>query len=144
MKKVKYGDTVKVHYKATLGDGTILTNTRKTEQPLQFTLGAGHVIRDIEKVVLGMNPGESKIATVSGTSIFGPYRKDNIMEVDRNMVDDFRVEIGRRIKIPGQRFSVKILDVSDSKITVDANHPLAEKDLLFDVELIEIVSWVSK
>jgi peptidylprolyl isomerase len=132
MSKAKYGDTVIVHYTAKLGDGTVLTTTAN-DQPLKFTLGAGHVIEDVEKTVVGMNPGESKITTVRGEKLFGPYRKEKIIEIDRVNVDNLKLEIGKRIKIPSQRFSVKVLDFSNSKVTVDTNHPLSDKNLIFSV-----------
>ena len=138
MTKAKYGDTVMVHYMAKLGDGTVLTTTAN-DQPLKFTLGAGHIIEDVEKTLVGMNPGESKITTVQGEKLFGQYRKENIIEIDRRNVDSPSLEIGQRIRVPGQRFSAKVLDFSDSKVTVDANHPLADKNLIFSIKLVGIV-----
>jgi peptidylprolyl isomerase len=138
MSKAKYGDTVVVHYTAKLGDGTVLTAT-ENGQPLKFTLGAGHIIEDIEKTVVGMNPGEAKIATVRGEKLFGPHREGKIIEIDRKNLDNFKLEIGKRIKVPGQRFSVKVLNFSNSKVMVDANHPLSEKNLIFAIKLVGIV-----
>ena len=138
MSKANYGDTVIVHYTAKLGDGTVLTTTAN-DQPLKFTLGAGHILEDVEKTVVGMNPGEAKSATVPGERLFGPYRKERIIEIDRVSVDTPKLEIGKRIKVPGQRFSVKILDFSDSKVMVDANHPLSDRNLIFSIKLVGIV-----
>ena len=138
MSKAKYGDTVKVHYSAKLDDGTVLT-TIENDQPLQFTLGAGHVIDDFEETVIGLNPGESKTTKVQGEKLFGQYQNDKIIEMDRSKLDNPMLEIGKRIKVPGQRFSVKILDFSDSKVMVDANHPLSDKDLIFSIKLVGIV-----
>ena len=86
-----------------------------------------------------MNPGESKITTVQGEKLFGQYRKEKIIEIDRCNVDNSKLEIGQRIKVPGQRFSVKVLDCSDSKVMIDANHPLADKNLIFSIKLVDIV-----
>jgi len=138
MSKANYGDTVIVHYTAKLGDGTVLTTTAN-DQPLKFTLGAGHILEDVEKTVVGMNPGEAKSAAVPGERLFGPYRKERIIEIDRVSVDTPKLEIGKRIKVPGQRFSVKILDFSDSKVMVDANHPLSDRNLIFSIKLVGIV-----
>lgn len=138
MSKANYGDTVLVHYTTKLGDGTILATTAD-DQPLKFTLGAGHVIEDVEKTVIGMNPGESKITTVQGEKLFGQYREEKIIEIDRSKVDNPKLEIGKRIRVPGQRFSVKVLDISDSKVMVDANHPLADENLIFSIKLVGIV-----
>jgi len=138
MSKAKYGNTVVVHYTAKLGDGTILTSTAN-DQPLKFTLGAGHIIEDIEKSIVGMNPGESKITTLLGEKVFGEYRKEKIIEIDRRNMDNSKLEVGQRIKVPGQRFSVKVLDISDSKVMVDANHPLADRNLIFAIKLVDIM-----
>ena len=136
--KANYGDTVLFHYTAKLGNGTVLASTAN-DQPLKVTLGAGHIIEDIEKTVVGMNSGEVSIANVSGEKLFGPYRHEKIIEIDRRDSDDMPLEIGKRIKVPGQRFSVKVLDYNDSKVMVDANHPLANENLIFSVELVDIV-----
>jgi peptidylprolyl isomerase len=138
MTKAKYGNKVKVHYSAKLDDGTLLASTFKDE-PLQFTLGAGHVLKDIEQTVIGMNVGEAKATTISGEKMFGPYRTNNIVEVERSKLTNFTLQIGRRIKIPGQRFSLKVLDISESKVLLDANHPLSEKDLFFDIQLLAVL-----
>ena len=138
MSNAKYGDTVEVHYTAKLGNGTVLTATAN-DQPLKFTLGAGHVIEDFEKTVVGMNPGESKITTVQGEKLFGHHRKEKIIEIDRQNVDNFKLEIGKRIRIPGQRFSVKVVGFSDSRVRVDLHHPLSDRNLIFAIKLVGIV-----
>ena len=138
MSQAQYGDTVKVHYTATLDDGNVLTSTAK-DQPLEFTLGREHVIEDFEKTVLGMNLGETKSTKVRGGKLFGEYQEDNIVEIDRVNLDSAQLEIGKRIKIPGQRFTVKVLDFSESKVLVDANHPLADRKLIFSIHLVDIV-----
>lgn len=138
MSKAKYGDTVIVHYMAKLADGTVLTAPSRGQR-LKFTLGAGEAIEDLEKTVVGMEPGEARLTTVRGEKLFGQHRKQKIIEIDRQKVDDFKLEVGKRIRIPGQRFSVKVLDFNDSKVTVDANHPLADRSLIFSIQLVDIV-----
>lgn len=138
MSRANYGDTVLFHYTARLGNGIVLASTAN-DQPLTVALGAGHIIEDIEKTVVGMNPGEVNMAHVSGEKLFGPYRNEKIIEIDRRNADDMQLEIGKRIKVPGQRFSVKVLDYNNSKVMVDANHPLANENLIFSVELVDIV-----
>ena len=137
MTKAKYGNKVKVHYSAKLGDGTVLASTSK-DRPLEFTLGEGHVIKDIEQTVVGMNVGEDKATTISGEKMFGPCRADNIIEVERSKLTDYSLQIGRRIKIPGQRFSLKVIDISESKVVLDANHPLSERELFFSIHLLAV------
>ena len=138
MAKAKYGDRVLVHYVAKLGDGTVLTNTAE-DQPLRFTLGSGSVIEDFEETVVGMNPGEFKITTVRGEKLFGERQKEKIIEVNRHNVHNVMLKVGKRIRVPGQRFSVKVLDFNDTKVTVDANHPLSDKSLIFAIKLVGIV-----
>ena len=136
MSKAKYGDTVIVHYTAKLGDGTVLITTANG-QPLKFTLGAGHVIEDFERTLVGMKLGETRITTVRGEKLFGQQEK--IIEINRQELDDSELEVGKRIRVPGQRFSVKVLDFNESKVTVNANHPLSDRSLFFSIKLIGIV-----
>jgi peptidylprolyl isomerase len=138
MIQAKYGNKVKVHYSAKLRDGTLLTSTFK-DKPLEFTIGAGHVIEDIEQTVVGMNVGEAKVTTIPGEKMFGPYRTNNIIEVERKKLSNYSLQIGKRIKIPGQRFSLKVVDISESKVILDANHPLSEKELFFDIQLLAVL-----
>jgi peptidylprolyl isomerase len=136
--QAKHGDTVKVHYTAKIKGGTMLKSTLK-ENPLQFTIGKNQVIKDFEKTVLDMNKGDSKVTTIAGNKIFGPYRKENIIEVDRDKLPKEKFEVGQRIKIPDKQISVKILDYSESKITIDTNHPLSEESLIFTIHLEEVI-----
>lgn len=138
MTKAQYGNKVKIHYSAKLGDGTVLASTSKDE-PLEFTLGAGHVIKDIEQTVIGMNVGEAKATIISGEKMFGPYRPNNIIEIERSKLLNYALQLGRRIKIPGQRFSLKVVDFSESKVLLDANHPLSERELFFDIQLLAVL-----
>jgi peptidylprolyl isomerase len=138
MAKAKYGNTVKLHYTASLGDGTVLSSTLGRE-PLQFTIGADHVIRDFEDAVIGMNEGEAKSAKIPGERMFGPCCMNNLVEMDRSRLEDCSLRIGRRIRIPGRRFSVKIVDVSNSKVILDTNHPLSGKNLFFYILLLAVV-----
>lgn len=138
MAQANYGHTVRVHYTAKLNDGTLLSSTFQGE-PLQFTIGADHVIRDFEQAIIGMNVGEAKNTTISGERMFGPYRENNIIEVDRENVPYGSLKIGRRVKIPGQRFSARVVRFSDAKVVLDTNHPLCGKDLLFDIYLLAIL-----
>jgi peptidylprolyl isomerase len=138
MAKAKYGNTVKLHYTASLGDGTVLSTTLGGE-PLQFTLGADHVIRDLEDAVVGMDEGEAKNTKIPGERMFGPYRMNNLIEMDRSRLPHCSLRIGRRIRIPGHRFSVKVVDVSKSKVVLDTNHPLSDKNLCFYILLLAIL-----
>ena len=142
MAQAKAGDTVKVHYTGKLDDGSVF-DTSDDREPLQFTIGEGQLISDFEQAVVGMNPGESKTVQISSDKAYGPHREEMVMEVDRSeFPEDLEPKVDQRLQVSqsdGQTFPVTVTDVSESKITLDANHPLAGKDLTFDVQLSEIV-----
>jgi peptidylprolyl isomerase len=138
MAEATYGNTVKIHYTASLGDGTVLSTTLGGE-PLQFTIGADYVIRDFEEAVIGMKEGDAKNTAIPGERMFGPYRSNNLIEIDRSQLQDRSLKVGRRIRIPGRRVSVKVVNVSRSKVILDANHPLSDKKLFFDILLVAIL-----
>jgi peptidylprolyl isomerase len=142
MAGAKYGDTVRVHYTGKLDDGTVFDSSTG-RNPLQFTLGEGRIIPGFEKAVVGMNPGESKTVKVPADQAYGPYRKEMVVVVDRDQIPaDLKPKVGQELQIrqaDGQIIKVTVTDVSISSVTLDANHPLAGKDLTFDIQLLEIV-----
>ena len=146
MSQVKYGDTVKVHYTGTLDDGTVF-DTSIGGDPVKFTIGEGTVIPGFEEAVLGMGPGESKVATIASGRAYGPYRDEMIVDIDRTLLPtDLEPEVGQHLQIfqeSDQSAIVTVLDVSDSAVTIDANHPLAGHDLTFEIKLVEIQSEVA-
>jgi peptidylprolyl isomerase len=141
MAQAKTGDTVKVHYTGKLDDGTVF-DTSADREPLQFTVGEGQLIRDFEQAVVGMNPGESKTIQIPAENAYGPHHEEMIMVVDRSeFPEDLEPKVDQMLQVrqqDGQTFAVKVTDVSESKVTLDANHPLAGKDLTFDIQLSEI------
>jgi len=142
MAQAKPGDTVKVHYTGKLEDGTVF-DTSADRDPLQFTIGEGQIIPGFEQAVVGMNPGESKTIKVLTNDAYGPHREDMVLVVDRNQLPvDLIPEVGQQLQSrqqDGQIIVVTVIAVSESTVTVDANHPLAGKDLTFDIQLVEIV-----
>ena len=142
MAQVKHGDTVRVHYTLTLEDGKIVDSSTNRE-PLQFTIGEGQVIPGFEQAVIGMNTGESKTANVPADKAFGPRHEELVLKLDRTQLsEDFKPKVGQQAQIrqaDGQTTAVTVTDVSESSVTLDANHPLAGKDLTFDIQLQEIV-----
>jgi peptidylprolyl isomerase len=142
MVQAKKGDTVKVHYTAKLEDDRVFSSSGNRD-PFQFTIGERNTIPGFERAVIGMSPGESKTERVPADQGFGPYREELVVEVDRqNVPPDVRLELGKRFQIPdqnGQITHVSVTNVSESKVTFDANHPLARDDLIFDIELLEIL-----
>lgn len=143
MAQAENGSTVKVHYTGRLDDDSVFDTSRQREEPLEFTLGEGQVIPGFEKAVQGMEPGQSKTVHIESEQAYGPYRDDMVLEVDRNQLpEEVDPEVGQRLQLRqqnGEIVNVTLTEISDSEVTLDANHPLAGKDLDFDIELVEIV-----
>ena len=141
MAQAKHGDTVKVHYTGKLEDGTVFDSSENRE-PLEFTIGEGRVIPGFERAVVGMSPGESKTEKVPADQAFGPYREELVLEIDRQQIPaDVEPKVGQRLKLPkvnGRTTELLVTGISESKVTVDTNHPLARNDLIFDIQLLEI------
>ena len=135
-------DTVRVHYTGRLEDGTVFDSSLQRE-PLEFTLGEGQVIPGFETGVMGMAPGESKTIEIDAENAYGPYRDDMLLAVDRGQFpENIEPAVGQRLQIrqpDGETMLVTVSEVGDSQVTLDANHPLAGKSLIFDVQLVEIV-----
>ncbi len=141
MAQAKMGDTVKVHYTGRLKDGTVFDSS-VGDEPLEFTLGSGDLIDGFESAVVGMAPGETKTETIPSDKAYGPHYAEMIIEVERaRMPQDMEPEVGQQLEIQqenGQVFHVVITEMNDDTITLDANHPLAGEDLVFEIELLEI------
>jgi peptidylprolyl isomerase len=142
MTKAKNGDTVKVHYTGKLEDGTVFDSSESRE-PLKFTIGKGNVIPGFEEAVVGMSPGDSKTEKVLADQGFGPYREELVVDIDRGRIPaGVEPEVGKPLQIQqrdGQTTQVMVTGVTESKVTLDANHPLARNDLVFDIQLLEIL-----
>ncbi len=141
MAKVKNGDLVKVHYTGKLEDGTVF-DTSDENKPLEFTIGEGKVIAGFEAAVIGMEPGESKTVQITAEQAYGPHQEKMVIVVDRkNVPDNIDPKIDQVLQIrnnDGTTFNVRVTDVSEKSLTLDANHPLAGKDLTFDILIAEI------
>ncbi len=142
MTQAKHGDAVRLHYTGRLKDGTIFDTTANRE-PAQFEIGAGQAIAGLEQAVVGMGPGESKTARIPADKAFGPYREDQVIVVSRDRLPDhLKLRVGQQLQIPqtGNRppVTVRVTQVSESNVTLDANHPLAGEDLTFDIHLVDI------
>ena len=142
MVQAKNGDTVKVHYTGRLQDGTVFDSSADRD-PLQFTVGERQVIPGVEDSVIGMNPGESKTIEVASDKADGPYRDEMTITLERNQFPEhLNLQTNQQVQLvreDGQAFIVRVTEISDSTVTLDANHPLAGQDLTFDIQLIEIV-----
>lgn len=141
MTQAKQGDTVQIHYTGKLQDGTVF-DTSVEREPLSFSLGEGQVIPGFESAVVGMSPGETKTATIASDEAYGPRRSEMVLVVEREKIpDEIPLDLGQRLQLQGpqgQALPVVVTDVSDSEVTLDANHPLAGEDLTFDIELVSI------
>ena len=135
------GDTVRVHYTGTLEDGTTF-DTSVGREPIEFTLGEGKMIPGFEKAVYGLEVGKSKTVTIPAEEAYGPHRDDLVIVVEREQLPaklDPKVDQQLQMQqTDGRTATVIVTDVSETTITVDANHPLAGKDLTFEIELVEI------
>ena len=138
---VQVGDAVKIHYTGKLDDGAVFDSSEGRD-PLQFIVGDGQVIPGFEEAVIGMQPGESKTVKIPADKAYGPHRKDLLAEVDRSQIQETELEVGQELVLQhpsGNLVRVTVLDISETSVIVDANHPLAGKDLTFEIELVEIL-----
>ena len=142
MVQAKSGDTVKVHYTGRLDDGTKF-HTSIGREPLQFTIGKNQLIPAFEQAIVGMKPGESKTIKIPAQNAFGPYYDDLVRTIKRDQFPpDLEPEVGQKLNashIDGQTITVTVIDVTESSITLDANHPLAGQNLTFEIKLIDIL-----
>lgn len=142
MALAKMNDTVKVHYTGMLKDGTIFDSSIERE-PLEFTIGEGMVIPGFEKGIIGMGIDETKDISVSPEEAYGEYREDMIISFDRkNIPPNIKPEPGMILQLHdphGGVTFVRVLDMDEHTVRLDANHPLAGKELIFKVRLMEIL-----
>lgn len=141
MAEAQQGKTVSVHYTGKLEDDTVFDSSRGGD-PLSFEIGSGQIIPGFEKGVVGMTPGETKTVEVSAEEAYGPYREDQVVEVEREKLpEDIEPEVGQQLQVQqtnGQTAVVTIKEVTPAAVRLDANHPLAGKDLTFEIEVVSI------
>lgn len=141
MAKVKKGDKVKAHYKGTLADGTEFDNSAGGD-PIEFEVGSGSLIPGFESAVVGMECGEKRTFTVPADEAYGPRRDELLLTIPKDEVPpDLDAEVGDSLVLErnDQEIQVTVKNISDTGLTLDANDPLAGKDLVFEVEIVEIV-----
>lgn len=137
--EAKSGNKVRIHYTAKLDDGSVL-QTSTDGGPVEFTLGQGEVLDAFEKAIAGMHPGELKTAKVRAEEAYGPYREDLKLVVDRSMLPT-EPAVGKQYGMQfrdGSFHRATVLEISGSEVTLDANDPLAGKDITYEIELLEI------
>jgi peptidylprolyl isomerase len=142
MAAVKQGDTIRIRYIGRLEDGTVFDSS-EGRPPLEFTVGEGEVIPGLEQGVIDMIHGETKTITITPELGYGPYMKERVFEMDRKkMPGNFNIEVGLRLQMyraDGMPMMVTVVGISENTLTMDCNHPLAGKTLIFDTTLVEIV-----
>lgn len=137
----KKGDTVKVHYTGKLTSGDQFDSSAG-RSPLEFKVGAGQMIPGFDQAIPGMGVGEKKTITISPTDAYGEKNNEAIIEFPKaNIPADMKLEPGMKLQLrneAGQPIPVVVTDVKDETVILDANHELAGKELVFDIELVEI------
>ena len=142
MNQAKKGDKVKVHYHGKLTNGETFDSSSGRE-PLEFEVGSGSVIKGFDEGVAGMQVGEKKTINIPVDEAYGPRSDDMLIEFPKDRLpEDMKLEQGMEVMMSngtGQNIPVVITEIKDDCVILDANHPLAGEDLIFDIELIEIV-----
>lgn len=141
MAQVENGNTVQVHYKGTLTDGTVFDSSEGRD-PLEFKMGEGQIIPGFEKAVMGMEVGGKTDVSIKPEDAYGEKRDDLIIPVPKaDFPDDIRAEKGLKIQMgdnQGNTMIAEIIDITDESIVLDANHMLAGETLNFAIEVVDI------
>ena len=142
MNKAENGHSVKVHYKGTLDDGTVFDSSHERGETLDFELGAGNLVPGFEEGVVGMSAGETKTLKIASTDAYGEHNPEAIIKVPKSSFPEgFDFIVGNFVQGEnqlGQPIRAIISSVNDEEVLLDHNHPLAGKNLTFEVELVEI------
>ncbi len=142
MAQAKAGDKISVHYTGKLTDGTLFDSSAERE-PLEFEIGSGMVIKGFDEGVTGMIVGEKKTVHIPAAEAYGDMNPEHMAVFNKAEIpSDIPYEVGMQLNMhqdgTGQVMPVTVVEVTDLTITLDANHPLAGKDLIFDLELVSI------
>ena len=142
MAQAKAGDKISVHYTGKLTDGTLFDSSAERD-PLEFEIGSGMVIKGFDEGVTGMIVGEKKTVHIPAAEAYGDMNQDYLAIFNKAEIpSDIPYEVGMQLNMhqdgSGQVMPVTVVEVTDTTITLDANHPLAGKDLIFDLELVSI------
>lgn len=141
--RASIGDSVKVHFTGKVTGGEVFVSS-EGKDPVEFELGAGRVLPGLEQAVVGMSPGEEKSVQLEAKDAYGEHRPEQVVEVERaRLGGDVELEVGQALKLStndGREVRVTVAGFDDSKVKLDANHPMAGKDLTFDIKLISIAA----
>jgi len=141
MTAVKTGDTVHIHYTGTLSDGTVFDSSTGRD-PLAFEVGSGQIIPGLDQAMPGMSVGDRKVVEVPAADAYGPANPQAVQAVPRGDIPaEIPLDVGTQLQMQtpqGQVVPVTVAEVTEESVVLDANHPLAGKDLNFDIELVAI------
>jgi len=141
---VKKGDKIKVEYEGKLEDGTVFDSSEKHGQPLEFEVGSGQLIKGFDDAVIGMEKGEEKEIKLQPKDAYGDHNPQLIKKIPRDKLpEDQEPKPGMMLMINlpnGARIPANIKEVTDKEITIDVNHPLAGKVLIFKIKVVDISS----
>ena len=141
MAQAKKDDTVKVHYTGKLDDGTVF-DTSSNREPIEFKIGGGKIIDGFEQALLGMKVGDSTTVNIPSDKAYGEYKEEMMLEIGRDQLPpDLDPEVGQKLQLTqadDKMIIVTVTELSESKVTLDANHPLAGQNLNFEIELVEL------
>ncbi|MBY6082330.1 MULTISPECIES: FKBP-type peptidyl-prolyl cis-trans isomerase [Ruegeria] len=141
MTAIKQGDTVRIHYTGTLRDGNVFDSSEGRD-PLEFAVGSGQIIPGLDAALPGMEIGEKKRVEVDCQDAYGPINPAMRQDVPREGIpDDIPLDPGTQLQMQtpdGQALPVTVVDANEETVTLDANHPLAGQDLIFDIEVVSI------
>lgn len=137
---IKAGDTIAVNYTGKFEDDTVFDSS-EGKQPLQFTVGAGQLIKGFDEAVVGMKKGEKKTITLAPEEAYGPRQEGMIIDIPRAQIPaDMKLEVGMRLHLRdpnGNPVPAVVAEITEETVKMDANHPMAGKTLIFDIEIAE-------
>jgi FKBP-type peptidyl-prolyl cis-trans isomerase 2 len=141
MSKVKEKDNISVHYTGTLSNGEVFDSSANRD-PLAFTVGAGQMIAGFDNAVVGMELNEKKSVTIPAEEAYGEVKPEMVQKISKEQLPpDLNPQVGQQLasQLPsGEQIVVTVAEVAEDGITIDANHPLAGKDLTFEIEVVSI------
>lgn len=141
MTEAKQGDTVQLHYKGTLDDGSVFDSSEGRD-PLEFTVGSGQIITGLDRAIPGMKVGDEKTVKIAAEDAYGPHNPDAQQTVPRAQIpENVPLTVGMQLQgqtADGQMMSVVVVSFNDDEVVLDANHPLAGKNLTFEIKITGI------
>ncbi len=141
MSEIKQGDTVRIHYTGTLLDETVFDSSDGRD-PLEFVVGSGQIIPGLDSAMPGLAVGDKKRVEIACVDAYGPINPAMRQDIPREGIpDDIPLEPGTQLQMQtpdGQALPVTVVEANEVTVTLDANHPLAGQDLIFDIEVVSV------